>query len=89
MTYARIYFVKRTTIFIDHAAERELSALARKEARSKAELVREAVGEYLARKSARQSLPGFTAIGASSRSDIDANHEQELFAELTPHGDAE
>lgn len=80
--------MKRTTIFLDEAVERELDAMSERERRPKASLVREAISEYLARKGGRGDLPRFTAVGASGRRDGAASHEEELFEDLEPHGEA-
>jgi hypothetical protein len=75
--------MKRTTIFIDEVAEKELEYLARRRGKAKATLVREAIGEYLLR--ARGEDPeaplAFVAIGRSGRSDIAERHEELLFLE--------
>ena len=72
--------MKRTTLFIDPQLERELQALARREGRPMAALVREAVAQYVAaaRVRGRGGL-GFVAAGRSGRSDIAARHEDLLF----------
>ena len=82
LTYASICHMKRTTIFLDEAAERELDFLAQRRGEPKATLVREAIGEYLVR---RRDAPGtalaFVGIGRSGRSDIADRHEELLFRE--------
>jgi len=72
--------MKRTTIFIDEKAERELDFLAQRRGEPKAMLVREAIAEYLVR---QRDEPGtaltFVGIGRSGRSDIAESHEELLF----------
>lgn len=79
-TYASVRHVKRTTIFIDEKAERELDFLAQRRGEPKAMLVREAIAEYLIR---QRDEPGtaltFVAIGRSGRSDIAERHEELIF----------
>ncbi len=83
--------MKRTTIFIDEKAERELDFLAQRRGEPKAMLVREAISEYLVR---QRDAPGaalaFVGIGRSGRSDIAERHEELLFqqapAASTPVG---
>lgn len=73
--------MKRTTIFLDEADERELEHLARGRGAPKATLVREAIGEYLARRRGEvEAKPlAFVAIGRSGRSDVGERHEELLF----------
>jgi predicted transcriptional regulator len=72
--------MKRTTLFIDPQLERELQALARRDGRPMAALVREAVAQYVA--AARQQRTGrlsFIAAGRSGRADVADRHEELLF----------
>lgn len=82
--------MKRTTIFLDEAAERDLQALARQQSRPVASLVREAVAAYIAtRQPEGAARPGFIAIGSSGRSDVAERHEELLWqdgAHPTPPG---
>ncbi len=73
--------MKRTTIFIDEPAERDLKALAERQGRPKAALVREAIREYLARNRPTGSRLGFVAAGRSGRSDVAERHEELLWSE--------
>lgn len=73
---------------MDEAQARELDALAQRERRPKASLVREAISEYLAHKGRQRELPRFIGAGGSGRSDGAETHERELFADLEPHGDS-
>jgi predicted transcriptional regulator len=72
--------MKRTTLFIDPAIERELQALARRRGRPMAALVREAIAEYVgaARETGTRRL-GFIAAGRSGQRDVADQHEALLF----------
>ena len=72
--------MKRTTLFIDPQLERELQALARRDGRPMAALVREAVAQYVAAaRDARSAKLSFVAAGRSGRTDIADRHEELLF----------
>lgn len=71
--------MKRTTIFIEEPMERELAALAEQQDRPRAALVREALGEYLARHHRGGRRLGFAAIGGSGRRDTAASHDEILW----------
>jgi predicted transcriptional regulator len=79
--------MKRTTIFVPEALERDLQLHASREGKPTAAIVREALGEYIARRQPG-ALPSFAGAFASGRSDTVEQHEELLFAALTPHGDA-
>jgi predicted transcriptional regulator len=77
--------MKRTTIFLDEAVERDLQALARQQARPVASLVREAVAVYIAtRQPEAAARPAFIAMGRSGRSDVAEQHEELLWKETVP-----
>jgi predicted transcriptional regulator len=77
--------MKRTTIFLDEAVERDLQALARQQARPVASLVREAVASYIAtRQPEAAARPGFIASGSSGRTDVAERHEELLWQEAAP-----
>jgi predicted transcriptional regulator len=80
--------MKRTTVFLQEDLQREVSALAKRQARPAAALVREAIGLYLVSQNAGNppSL-GFLAVGASGRTDTAESHEDLLFEDLSPHGE--
>jgi predicted transcriptional regulator len=72
--------MKRTTVFIDPQIERELQALARRDGRPMAAIVREAVAQYVAAARSRAgSRLGFVAAGRSGRADTAELHEELLF----------
>ena len=76
--------MKRTTIFVPEPLERDVQLHARRENRSVAWVVREALAEYLVARRPTSALPSFTGIGHSGRSDIAERHEDLLWTE--PHG---
>jgi hypothetical protein len=79
--------MKRTTVFIDESVDGDLRALARRQQRPVAALVREAVEQYVvAGRQAGPARPGFVAIGRSGFRDTAERHEELLFADLAPHG---
>lgn len=72
--------MKRTTVFIEPELERELQALARRNGRPMAALVREAVAQYVtAAKAGDTRRLGFIAAGGSGRRDVADSHEEFLF----------
>lgn len=72
--------MKRTTVFLDEALERELQALARRGRRPMASLVREAVEQYVVTaRAATRETRGFVALGRSGRHDVAERHEALLF----------
>jgi predicted transcriptional regulator len=77
--------MKRTTLFIDPQLERELQALARRDGRPMAALVREAVAQYVAAaRDKGRTRPGFIATGRSGRADVADRHEELLFDATPP-----
>jgi predicted transcriptional regulator len=55
--------VEKTTVYLDAVAKRELEALAKRNGRPQAELIREALVEFIERQR-RPSLPTFVATAA-------------------------
>ena|SRR5437016_2318633 len=80
--------MKRTTIFVPEALERDLQLYASREGRPTAAIVREALAEYIARRRPSAGLPSFAGAFASGRSDTAERNEQILFRRLSPHGGA-
>lgn len=80
--------MKRTTIFLDERLEHDLKAVARRQGRPVASVVREAMADYVAK--ALDSTPrlGFVAAGRSGRADTAETHEDVLWSGLAPHSDA-
>lgn len=67
----------KTTLYLDAEAYRRLQALAAREGRPVAALVREAVAEYAARRAPRR-LPRSLGMGNSGRRDIGTRAEEFL-----------
>ncbi len=78
--------MKRTTIFLPEQVEKDLHHYARLDNRPTASLVREALEDYVAKRSTPQSLPSFAGQFASGHRDTAENHDDVLFKTLTPHG---
>ena len=78
--------MKRTTIFVPEALERDLQLYARRKGKPAAAIVREALAAYIAHTPA--PLPSFAAAFDSGFTDTAARHEEILFRNLTPHGAA-
>ncbi len=78
--YAIVCHMRRTTIFLDEQLERELKALARRDGRPMASVVREALAAYVVDERDRApGLMGFVAAGRSGRRDTAERHEQLLW----------
>jgi hypothetical protein len=67
----------KTTLYLKDADYRRLKALAEREGRAAAELVREAVSEYASRRGARR-LPRSLGVGRSGRGDVARKAERLL-----------
>ena len=65
---------KRTTVYLDVEGYERLKAIARREDRAPAELVREAVAEYVAKRGAR-GKPRSIGSGRSGRGDLSERAE--------------
>lgn len=68
---------QKTTVYLNAADYRRLRALAQSEGRSTAELIREAVAEYAARR-APARLPRSLSAGRSGRGDLSERAEDLL-----------
>ena len=79
--------MKRTTIFVPEALERDLQLYARRKGIPAAAVVRDALAAYLAREPAME-LPSFAAAFDSGFTDTAERHEDILFSRVSPHGDA-
>jgi len=82
MMYVIIHRMKRTTIFIDEALERDLRAIAERDCRPVSGLVREALGAYVARRKKEGPGLGLFAFGRSGHRDTSAMHEELLWRDL-------
>jgi predicted transcriptional regulator len=72
--------MKRTTIFLDEALERDVQAIARQQKRAVASVVREAIAEYVANREGGRAAPlSFVGAGASGRTDTAERHEELLW----------
>lgn len=74
-------YMLRTTVYIDESTESELRRISKKEGRPKAELIREALVDYVAKARARRevSLPPGVGRHASSRGDVSARSDELLW----------
>ncbi|MGR3319495.1 MAG: hypothetical protein ACUZ8O_13585 [Candidatus Anammoxibacter sp.] len=68
--------MKRTTIFADEELINEIKDISKDENRSVAEVVREAMVNYVKQKRKKPKKLSFIGIGDSGRSDISKNHEE-------------
>jgi predicted transcriptional regulator len=76
--------MKRTTIFLSESLERRLKQRARREGKSFAQCVREAVAAYVAAPRAnRAMLPSWVGMGDSGRTDISSHVDDFLWTD--PH----
>lgn len=71
--------MKRTTIFADEGLLSEIRGLSAEENRSFADVVREAMEEYVARRRRAGRRLTFEGIGRSGRGDIAETHERILW----------
>ena len=72
--------MKRTTYFIDEELESDLKAMARRQRRPVAGLVREAIAVYVAGEKRKVQRPlGFLAAGRSGQTDTADRHEELLW----------
>ena len=71
--------MKRTTIFADDGLLEEFKSLSAEENRSVADIVREALEEYVKRKRKAVRKFSFVGIGNSGRSDVSEKHEHLLW----------
>ena len=77
--------MKRTTIFVPEALERDLQICARREGKPAAAVVREALASYLAEKASAVQLPSFAGAFDSGFSDVAERHEKLLFKRMSLH----
>jgi hypothetical protein len=79
--------MKRTTVFLYEATECDLKALARQQGRPVADMIREALANYVTREKEKARRPlRFMAIGRSGATDTAERHEELVFTGLDPHG---
>lgn len=75
--------VEKTTVYLVSSDYRRIKALARSEGRSAADLVREAVALYVARRGTG-ARPASVGIGRSGRGDL-SERAEDLLAEMPRH----
>ena len=75
--------MKRTTIFADDALIKEFKDLSKEENRSVAEMVREAMEQYVKQRQQKKKKLSFIGVGASGRSDVSEKHEELLWLKST------
>ena len=69
MAYGMMRFMEKTTVYLDPGNQRRLRALARRLDRPQAELIREAIDEYLGR---RAGFPLPSWVGIVSTDSLDS-----------------
>jgi hypothetical protein len=74
-----VIIMQRTTIFADEYLLREIKDLAKQEKRSVADLIRDALVQYLNSRKTPAARLSFIAIGDSGRRDLSENHEELLW----------
>src|SRR5262249_36730910 len=89
VSYGSIRHMKTTTVFLYETTECDLKALARQQGRPVADMIREAIAEYVTREKGKARRPlRFLGIGRSGHTDTAERHEELLFTELDAHGGA-
>lgn len=78
--------MQRTTIFADEYLLKEIKDLARQEKRSAADLIRDALAEYLHARKSLNTKFFFIGIGESGRHDLAEKHEELLWAKPSRPG---
>ncbi len=71
--------MKRTTIFADEDLIKELKDISREENKSVAEVMREAMENYVSRKRKAPRRLSFIRVGSSGRKDVGEKHERLLW----------
>lgn len=75
--------MKRTTIFADDEVLTELKEFSKENGRSVAEIVREAIVEFLNKKRQKRKRISLIGIGRSGKKDISVRHEELLWKKHT------
>ena len=75
--------MQRTTIFADEYLLREIKDLAKLERRSVADIIREALVQYLNARKPPDARLSFIGIGDSGRKDLAERHEDLLWPKLS------
>ena len=74
--------MKRTTIFAEEELFKEIKDISKEENRSLADVIREAMENYINQKRQKKKRLSFIGIGNSGRKDIAENHEELLWKKL-------
>jgi hypothetical protein len=80
--------MKRTTIFIDESLERRLKQYARRQGKSVAQCVREAVAAYVAAPAGKRPLPSWVGMWDSGYTDTSERVDEilrETLGKKDPH----
>jgi metal-responsive CopG/Arc/MetJ family transcriptional regulator len=72
--------MQRTTIFADEYLLRDIKDIARQEKRSVADIIRDALVQYINTRKTPSSKFSFIGIGDSGRSDLSEKHEELLWS---------
>jgi len=75
--------MKRTTIFADTDLMNEIKEISKEENRSMAEVIREAILNYIKQKRHKRAKVSFIGLGSSNRKDIAEMHEELLWRKTT------
>lgn len=75
--------MKRTTIFADDNLINEIKEISKEENRSVADILREAMQDYIKQKRHKKKRISFIGIGSSGRRDIAERHEELLWKKAT------
>ncbi|MDQ3397964.1 MAG: ribbon-helix-helix domain-containing protein [Deinococcota bacterium] len=73
--------MKRTTVYLEEGMDLDLACLAKQQERSKAELIREALEQYLKTQEKPRRLPRSVGIGRSGMPDL-AERSEELYGKF-------
>lgn len=73
--------MKRTTIFAEEEILLVLKRIANERESSMAEIVRQALEEFISRQQGKGDKPSFLGSGGSGRSDVSERHEHLLWRE--------
>jgi metal-responsive CopG/Arc/MetJ family transcriptional regulator len=75
--------MRRTTIFADDNLINEIKEISKEENRSVADILREAMQDYIKQKRHKKKRISFIGIGSSGRRDIAERHEELLWTRVT------
>jgi metal-responsive CopG/Arc/MetJ family transcriptional regulator len=73
--------MKRTTIFADEDLINDIKEISREENRSVAEVIREAMVNYIKQKTKKRKTLSFIGVGDSGRKYVAERHEEMLWKE--------